>query len=531
MKDTTPDPKSFMFRLCPYSAQCVRWLDEIDSFDPSLQVDPLSTDEEMQSYELIQQLALHLQTCEMCMITVAKVRRQRGYQRRLLTEFLADGEHEVTTTVSSIMQAVSREQQQPISGAFQGSDDELDVSEPFRLLDAYPAGQPKKEQKPVSKISSRVRYFSVVAMAAVMILASVNVLHYWAEGTASSSKSIPGTQTAATTPAVEVKSVLPSDLTESSSWTSVVLSRLSDDGKSKIIENYDPADGKMVQLIPSCCSSNTEIDEISDDGHNLAYHSYNAQTQQTTYSLLTGQQYIVNGLGTNAIWGTNGTDLYVAVKGGAGWQIDTNTNAIHQLAAPLQATQLVSFRDDYLYFMRGNDLYRMNVAANTNKSTRVLTTQANEIVSVDPDVSQVYYTKLAQDGQRDTYVVNGDGTDPQLLAENSTPVGYDNNANDALLLVQQDKSDNRFKLLKTNAKSLCDDVNVASDGVPICSASLALSPTGDMLVAEVGYDNGSHKIVAMNCLQHTSQQLALPTSDSSHHLHVQLLGWDKFQVR
>ncbi len=527
MKDKSPDPYVRHLLPCPHTAQCIRLLDELDSYDLLRWAAPASSSsngsdpgdaQSREDAQLAEQLATHIRSCLTCSVAVAHARRRRSQQRQALRDLLAEGETAVPATGGQIMAAIRREQISPLpvfaaaNIAQQGQEETLSPG----------AISPLPQHPTRTRRDMKLRYIFSLAAVAVIILASVGIFSRFVllRSTASS------TQALAT----------PAPLLFSNDWSSVIITRHSSGSGRQVVENYDPVSGKHLPLLATCCPDDTIIDGVEHGGHNMVYHRYDGK--QTTYRLLSGQSYVVNGKGSNAIWSTDDAFLFVAL---ADQIVHINVQTREQQKFPLnrKVDTLVSARDTFLYFTEGQALYRTDLS--NTPAQLIANGAASSTFWLDPTGLTVYYVKNAGT-QRDVYATksNGSGSDPdtQPLLTNATPVGYA--ADLSLMAVRQ--VGGKFQLLKQDAAtgqvivlvkdmasgaiSLCDAV-LPADTVPICDGSLALSPFSKGLVVAAGYSDGSRKLLSID-VQTGRQLQILPLAQGES---VQLIGWDKLLTK
>jgi hypothetical protein len=527
MKGKRSDSAHHYLPPCPYSSQCVLLLDELALFGQSnvhnsmdILPDPLDNQDALS----VAQLSAHLQTCPTCRAAVAQVRHLRAWQRRGLRDVLAEGELKVPVTTTLIMESIRREQSQSARSTSETRGLVHELS-PLHLPET---GLQRRTQR---RSSVKVRVLLAV-VAALLLLASVSLLtrqvalHTQTNMTASTRQRA----TESSLPA----SAIPTSVIKSTNWSSVILSARSADGNRQIIENYNPINGKSVQLLPSCCTTGVQIDSIAHNGYNLVYHSFDGQN--TRYSFLTGPTYSVVGQASNAVWNTTDQFVYADTSQGL-LQLDVSHGTQKRLPVFPHASKLAFARDlgqeSFLYFIReqgdgGSDLYRVNIA--TGLQDLVVAGASSDSFWLDPTGAVVYYTKNAA-GQSDIYMVASDGSNRALFfRQNATPVGYASDGSLMMIRQQQDA----FALLKAGAQqdetvlanvlpgadALCDP-SVAVRTTPICQSSIALAPLGGMLVIEAGYASGNYKLWSIDLPTGKTTQLPLSSGLS----HIQLFGW------
>src|SRR5579883_2746011 len=326
---------------CPMSEQCVRMLDILDDMRDGF---PPGWDDDAQ---LAEQLFEHLQTCPICTAAVARARAAREWQRQALRALLADGEQAVPSTTSRIMAAIARERE-PVATT-------TAAVRPQEPLSPLPLQKRPVSRRPRSAFGGG--RFLLAAVATVVIVAALSIFSYltaFQPGPASRSRVTP-------TPTSPLFTRLP----VSTDWSSVVAIGSVRSGDMQTVENYDPASGKHVPLLSGCCSRDTIVDGIAHNGGDLIYHRYDSTSQETTYYSLLGRSYVVQGRGTNAVWSTDDSSIFVGTSKQV-IQITIKDATQKALKKPLHADLLAFYRSNFLYFIRsqpGNtyNLYRIDL--------------------------------------------------------------------------------------------------------------------------------------------------------------------------
>ncbi len=538
MKDNYPASSSAQLPSCPLSAGCVSMLDCIDALDPLSGAEPaddgMSTEEKEHAIQLME----HLHSCKTCTVAVMHARKVRDRQHLALHDFLEEGETQVASTTVNILLALRREKS--IRSPFLTAD--IAVTE-----SSLPSMRRMRRKKTLS-------YVFALAAAAVFVIVFVQMFNLFstfhgAMGTAgmansSASSAGKGPQSAA------ANGRNSKHMDVNASWSSVLLTRRSADGRQQLVENYDPKTGKAATLLT--LSPTTSVDGISHHGDNVVYHDYDSLTRRTTYHFLIGGAVPFNGKGLNAVWSTDDAYITVVMDTGDVWRITMDTMQPTRLPFNIQADTLVMERDSYLYYVYAHSLYRIDVMSAKVAIPQLLVSKAaTDVFWLDPyytdEVKVYYYSDSSNGAQRpgvyDLYAAsvspNG-STKPQQIAKSATLIGYAANGN--LMTMVYNQSTQSFELheidkttweekpiqkqMMKGSQALCQDAN-GSQG-SICDSSVALSPytpDAQMLVVGARYPDKSYRVAAFG--GDTFQQLRVLPSDSQQ---VALIGWDKLVV-
>ena len=102
MKDESLRTRARDLPPCSFSAQCVRYIDDLDKWSGVQQPEEMIAEDEDDSKDRQQvaQLLAHIPTCSTCTVVVAQTRNMREQQRRLLRDLLAEGQERVPSTTS-----------------------------------------------------------------------------------------------------------------------------------------------------------------------------------------------------------------------------------------------------------------------------------------------------------------------------------------------------------------------------------------------------------------------------------------------
>ncbi|GCE02977.1 anti-sigma factor family protein [Dictyobacter aurantiacus] len=530
MKESYPNPQSFNLPLCPMSATCARYFDEVEALHAQAAPNLSGVVGNAGDREQIALLQEHLRTCKTCQATMATLRKKRKQQRQALQQYLAEGEVAVPSTTASILAALRSEPQSLFPTT-------IDAVEEVNVPVA--ARPPIYIQKPQSAArrsrKSAGLAFALVA-AAVLIVSSMQLFAHFAHqpGAQSSQVSSPGY---AHKKVPEKTVPLSASVHKTTTWSSVVMTHFSADGKNMIVENYDPARKRSVPLVTA--ANTATVDSVSHAGDNLIYHIYNRNAQQTIYTFLSGEQYYFNGRGLNAVWSTDDSSVFLATNDGSLWKVDTKDRDKDptRLAQTIQADKLAFYRNHFLYYMRAQGLYRINVDDDQSQEQQVVSQADSRVFWMDPISENIYYVKKNTAAQQDIYMHPGN-TPPSadyVVQSNGTPIGYSRDAANtwSIVYVSWNQGTGGFDLKKTSssevllsdimggqAKALCN--NPPADGA-ICDNSLALSPTGRQLV--VGGTNQAqvYQLWSIDLTSGTRTSLTVPAGQGP----LQLIGWDK----
>lgn len=575
MKDRYPESRSSDLSSCPLSAECVDLLDVLDELAAS--PPGASSRDDSNATEVQQraaQLQEHLRSCIACQQEVARERSFRAHLRNTLRAVMDEAETQVPSTSSAIMLALRREQR-----AQSSSDTLLSIARPLpiterdaHLLTIPPLAQglPSSTQ-PLSAAAMKAQratlrkqrtrkkralgYGAFFVAAAVILLTAVSAFHFapaMPHTTTSSAaySSAAGTDShlpAQNVPAQKIPLVTQGGnqiFAVTNDWSAVLLTQRSPDGQSQLVENYNPTTDKTstVLMLPL----NASLDGISHNGNNFIYHQYDAQHNETTYSLLHGIKISLSGNNANAVWSTDDASLFVATHTGDVWQIDTSgTNGVLQhIALRTGIDQLVMAYHDYLYFSYQHTLYRTGITSNTDGGVQRLVTGASQdSYWLDPYTRNdlYYYRKSGTGGSDDLYTAPVDAPDQERrLASAVTLIGYGDPNTNTLIGLRYDQANARFNLVSidkvsgntqvladqiaSGAQALCQNTSAAVGA--ICSESVALSPLPEnqALIFGARYAGGQYNVKYSPL---TPWRSGLPLFDGRP---VQFIGWDKLVV-
>ena len=534
------------FRLCPFSAQCLRLLDDLDSPNLSQQFEEDFLIHTFEDERLLHQLRLHVPDCPTCTALVRNARCLRARQRSILYHLLLENESKVPSTIPQIFAAIRQEQNgaSPNSKRMYYYLEELVDSSAVQNHNGNGNGKHNHAVEAASSDRSRrllSNAFSLATVAALIFAAIGLFGHIFVSGNSPA-------------PFSENSSVS----TEDPGWNSVVISvsMLSVHAamrKLTTIYNYDPATRSRKQVVPSFTADSVQLDGIPHEGKNLLYHylSNGHMQYQTLQSVPeTGYFYRLNAtdLNTgNAIW-MDRHHVFIADGSNGVVEVDAQTGStIHQFSIP-QTVRLAFYHTPYLYYVSGlpneqgiwSALYRVNIATSNDRPHKISMQSPGSSFWLSPDGTRIYYLNKGFDGDRGIYAVSIDGTHSSLLRRGDvTPIGYAQNS--SVMFMQ--KVNNKFQVVQLDntskhndrvvmadaapgATSLCDPL-VSPGTTPICDDNIALAPYGHKLILNAYYPGGKHKIWYDDLTTGRSSVL-LP--DLNSNMQVQLPGWDEMTV-
>lgn len=505
--------------LCSLSTQCLLYVDRLDRLDgmdrsENTRWTVFEGDEETREEQLIEQLRAHIPTCPTCRAVLADVRRQREAIRHSL--FL--GEQEVPSTASRIIAATRREavstpfpQQFPI-------DDELRQDEQGVFPRIVETPVPKRRRGTWIDILS-------VAVAAVLVLATLGILGRFLllHTTVGSATSSAGSTTN------------PPVLVPSASWSSVVLTYVLNN--KTVIANYDPLNGQSVTLAAFArAQAQVAVDGVAHGGDQVLYHVFDGtQTRYYLYPQTQQPIYTTSGQGGAAIWssgdsGDSDRYLFISTQQGIA-QIDVVGRASHLLSVPLATTQVVFYRNGYLYYVQNTGktaysgtgtLYRLTIASSNTSPMPITPCSQASSFWLSPVGSTVYYQCPSQ-GQNALYSVNGDGTNAHLVRTDAGQmVGY--TADNSLIVLQANNG--RFQVVQLGANAQQDHIllsDVAPGALSVHQSDVAVAPYGYKLVAKGTYANNVEKLWYSDLMTQGTQQVQLPSGVHD----VNAIGWDR----
>lgn len=510
MKDKASAPQG-RFR-CPLYADCLLWSEYLE-LPVAPREEPLE-DLTAQELQLVQKLQQHLPTCPECAALVRREREQRAWQRSALKGLLHEGEEQVPSTQAAILSALRQEQRTQASGIAS----ELQVEGTFSAEPLSLRERPRRENRQTQRFRASLALIAAVALVTLGFGLFHQIL------------SLQHSAPAARVVHAPLFKQSPTRVV-SSAWNSLVITRPAPDGKSLLIENYDPQQKRSENLLPGCCSLNTQIDSISHAGDDLLYHQQVAG--QTRYTLLSGPTFTLNGQGGNAIWSTDDHFIYTFV-GQQLWQYATQQQQLQALSftLPVVAAHLQFYYQHYLYFsvVQSNVstyLYRVNLETGEAQSLVGSLSSTSDVATfwLSPLGNSIYYVN-AVNGVNSIFAINLDGTNPRLVATNALPMGYA--ADSTLIALREVHGAFQLVELTSSPQVLVHDLAPGASLMP--SANVALAPyAGNVVAAGVYADGGSLKFWLTQIQAHT-QQVFLQIPGSRLNGAVHLVGWDRLQV-
>ncbi len=495
---------------CPSGAACLLWLDYLDLAD-SPREEPLAdlTSAELQT---VQKLEQHLFDCPLCTQLMHSERKRHMRQRAVLQSLLREGEQLVPSTTGQILSALKREKD--LAAFSDGAEIEVGVMRPVMQ-------KSQERKRPAGRSRHLVRTTFALVAAIAIVLAGISVFQQITVMPRPSSSAVKSF----------VKKPLPTPVrTLTSSWGSLVVTRPSVDGKNLLIENYDPFSKRSVLLLPGCCTLDTVVDGVSHAGDDLLYHRF-AQGQ-TTYSLLSGQSFVVRGQGSNAIWSTDDHFIYIFVDQHLlQYDVRLHTQKTLAFALPVSVSRLQFYYRQYLYFSlarttMSTDLYRINL---TTGSVQWLTESlplTTEPITfwLSPAGTTIYYVN-AIGGEDGIFSINLDGTNQGMVVANAFPVGY---ASDNTLVVLREV-EGKFQLVKLSTPQQVLVSDLAPGAVKLSASDVALAPYAGVVVVAGTSSDDLLQLWATNLTDFT-QQVFLSLTAAQQTVPVHLIGWDRLRV-
>jgi hypothetical protein len=579
MKDSYPESRSSHLSSCPLSAECVALLDVLEALAAS-PPDASSRDDinDTEVQQRAAQLLVHLRSCAACQQAVAQARSLRERLRNALRAVMDEAEIQVPSTSSAIMLALRREQQkQPASGTLLSQplptteqESQLltipsqtqSLPSSTQLHIAHSAAATEVQRAALRRLRARKKralsYGAFLVAAAVILLTAVSVFHFAPaiphsssgvsfSHVASSSSASSGAASSQKSSTLRVPSVMAGSnrvFAVTNGWSAVLLTQRSSDGRSQLVENYNPTTDRTNVLL--MLPLNAVLDGISHQGNNLIYHQYDARHNETTYSLLHGIKVSLSGNDANAVWSTDDASMFVATHTGDVWQIDASgaNGVLQHLALHTGIDQLLMTRDNYLYFSYGHTLYRTSITGNPAGSVQQLVTGASQnSFWLNPYTNNdLYYYRQSSTGSNDLYTAPVDAPKQErLLASATTLIGYGDPNTNTLIGLRYNQQNGRFELVSIDkasgnthllsdqiapgAQALCQNTSAAV-GV-ICGESVALSPLPEnqALIFGARYAGGQYRVEYSTVMIPSPRDLALFNGQP-----VQFIGWDKLAV-
>jgi hypothetical protein len=546
------------FQSCPFSAHCLRLIDDLDAPSVSQQFEEISITQDIQDEYLLAQLRLHVPDCPTCTAVLSNARRVRSQQRAALYGLLQENESNVPSMIPQIFAAIYHKQDAsaPNTKRTQYYLEELAVSSRaviphdgdssnHKLVGGQPAtGRPLRVLR---------NAFSLATVAA-LIFAAIGIFgHMYASGRSAVTFGPHLNAASNQGKAIPTASLLPDRQSFSSFVVGLTLLSASSALGVTSIYNYDAATGKKQQLGPPFTASSVQLDGITPDGQSLLLHYVSGnhvvfQAVQPGSRIDSFYQLSANDWNAgNAIWID---DTHVLIAGGENGvvEVDTQTGSTVRLLPAPKTIHLAFYRTPYLYYVSGLPiqqgvwpaLYRIDTTKSNASPQRISMRSPGSTYWLSPDGSKIFYLNKGPDSKRGIYAVNPDGTDSQLLRiGDATPIGYKDNHT----LMFMEEVDDRFQVVQLvmtpkqketivmndaapGAISLCDHQVPVTDS-PICDNDIALDPYGKNLILNAYYPDGKHRVIFDDLTSNKSNVL-MPDLDS--HTQVQLPGWDAMNI-
>lgn len=531
---------------CSFSPQCLRLLDDLDTSGVVLSHTRLTYIEDLLQERQLRQLRSHALNCPTCSILLAEARHERTQQRRLLYHFLVANEQQVPSTALAIFEMVRQKaaDEEKANQHVRVHSQPLALFAPSNELpDPSTSSTPLLRSRPFQQ-RSLLQHFVTLATVAAVILAAVGLLNHVSNQPGTRSVSHPS-------PKTHQPQEQGNSRANSYGWDSVAigLTFLSAAGmvKSFTFYNYNTANGQMLQMMSSNILADFHLESVSPDGQSLLYEmtAPNQQRMYATYSRSTGIHTVYQlekSTGGNAIW-MDTNHILVQDTNGAVIELNIHSN-IHQGVWYLHATQLIFYRQPFLYFTRTEDvvtstLYRADLTQAHPEPQRIISTTSGTRFWLSLDGTTIFYARKGLAGVGGIYAVGSNGKNFRLLHTGpGLPIGYAEN--NALILLQQAKDKLEviqlgathtqparvlFSDAAPGAVSLCGPEK-GSTTIELCDQNIALEPYGHGLVLHVYYANGSHNLIYDNLVTNTTHTILDLTANTD----VQLPGWSRMSA-
>lgn len=523
MKDDVQDSHANEGLLpCSMSSRCLRFIDELSERVPQEGL----TLENTQDVKLLEQLRIHVPTCQTCTATVATASRAFTQQSRALHAILDEGEQKVPSTTANIMAAIQQEQQMPRKASIgvNNRSHEIASSVPFPQMRELETPRPKRPKRTL---------YNALALTAVaaMLVASFGLLRSILPSRSSSNNS----SAMMSSPTETMTKYTPFIPGTTATWAAVIIAYKIKN--TTVIANYDPISGKYTTLVTSLYAD-TSVNGVSHHGQMLLYSVYNGvKTTYYVYSQSTTDAiYTTPGKSSSAIWSTDDSSIFISTAKGVA-QIDTWTHEAHLILPALASTKLLNYRNDgYLYFVKGyrGQLYssegtfnRVNIAQGSIQQITPCERGANFWLS--PSGITVYYNCPDQDATL-LYAVGSDGTNPHAFSFNAgNVIGYAENGSPLTLV----NASGKYQVIQRDVQSAQEKVlleDVAPGATTVTVDDVAVAPLGHTLVAKGIYGSSGAATQEQfwygNLVTGKSKALALPQVAST----ANAIGWDKLRV-
>src|SRR5258706_4977454 len=421
---------------CPFSAYCLRLIDDLDSPTILQQFEEVSFAYDIQDELLLDQLRLHVPDCPTCTTLLTCARRVRYQQRAALYSLLLENESKVPSTTQQIYAAIHREQNgaAPNTKRMHYYLQELVISPGAQKLNGNGNHDHAVEPHTSDRSHRMLRNaFSLATVAAIVLAAMGLFSHMFVSG----HSTIP-VQSSSSSSSSNGQSVLDQVGWDSIMISVTVLSASIGMGQLTSIYNYDPATGHSKQLGPSFAADSVQLDGIPHDGQNLLYHYVRGGyvRYQTLRSLSkTGFFYRLNASdwnAGNAVW-MDSNSVFVADGENGVVEVDIRTGKTIQRFPNPRTVRLAFYHSHYLYYVSGLPifqgvwpaLYRIDTDKSNDQPHRISMRSPGSTFWFSPDGSTIFYLNKGPDGQKGIYAVSNDGTHSRLLQPGDvTPIGY-----------------------------------------------------------------------------------------------------------
>ena len=535
MKEETSSPQEDGLPSCSLSEYCIFVLDELET--SSGQAATFSDEEDNTHQQLLAQMQAHIPICPTCSRTLAQLRKERDHQRSLLRTWLHEDEHNVPSTVASILSVVREGQQIPqplltpppecLEAGANNHHDIHSADKQLRILKRYPFGQEqngkgsknskgrKGHAQPKTRWNTqRVRTTLTVAAVLVFLLGSLTIFSRLILFQNHGISSVHTTQ---------------SNVIMARSWSSVVMTVVYN--HQLIIGNYDPLSGKYSEFARSANLDTTTVDGVSHSGYTLLYHSYDGKKTEYRVAPQNTLLYTVSGQGGSAVWSTHDHSIFISTQQGI-VQVDAATRLAKQIwpgknsiVSPMLAIHF--YRNGYLYFSTsgsnstGTILER--VALNTRAVQTVASCENMHDIWLSPYGATIYYICADQNA---LYAVNSDGSLPRLFRRDvGHVVGFAQD--DALIALSFVNAVAR--VVKLGSSPALDHVLLpllAPQALPMLPQDIAVAPYGTSLVVKAMYNDHTQKLWYANLVNGQQQRMPISTTAEVK----QLIGWSRLQV-
>src|SRR5579883_209179 len=500
---------------CPYSIHCLRLLDDLDTFTgKSLFASASDTGAIAEQDErLLKQLREHLATCSTCKTVLARARRQRDWQRKVLREYLRDGERLVPSTTQSIFAILRTDGRVPASNGHNVAEQELPLTAQPPAKQQLNGHASQARRRP----SHRFLFNSLaIATAAALLFTVLSIFSHFVMRPGAATSNV------------------------QSKWSALAIgvTMLSASGMANVTKlfNLNPTGDAADQLVPTL--SETEavtFDGVSQGGNNILYqmsrqgHTLFAAVHQTP-----GADHFL-ALDTvnagNAVWMDDNHALIGTTNAGI---IEANiyTGSTQDLLTNVKVGSLEFYQQPYLYYTDPayTWLYRVNPNTGIPQQVAPMRIGGLFLTACIPDLLLIY-CEAQSDALKLNYGLfsfNNDGTHFQNLNRSGILVGP---AADHSLLYLHGVQQGKYQLLKMGSTPQQDQVLIqdVAPGISIVDREgIALAPDGHALVVIDSNRASANRGVWYNdLLTHQQRQLLTLTSN----VEAEVIGWNTLPVK